>query len=346
MKRARSPSPAHGAVKKAWLTRVYHSDVLALANADAWCVIAAHLAAMDLAHLSQTNVFFYDRVGGIPRLFDSAVRTGDAAFLSKGMTTVVDIADLFHPLRWALLTDQEVPATAHGFNFSHQLTDDTIMAGGFPRAVLIKALRAHGVVPPTNADYGDIDIWTSFRDTHMALSAIGLSLVGEQSLTSFPATVLAVAVSDGTRDWYGTDPGKPIQIILGNRGLTPAGLIRAFDFSVTQVAFHGNREVVVTPAFVYGLFTNKCLFTNTHQYANVWPLTSFSIKSNTNIVSALKLRLYKRFLKYKSRGYVDPTLSTASEVTMAGLYSQIVETGEIASATIEEYKSFLTRHLC
>ncbi len=300
----------------------------------------------DLRAASLVCVAFCHHWGSFTALIGHALRHGDEVVLERAAQTVVSASTLFHPLRWQLLGGDAEDSVALAMQrvLPACLTTSALarvwdakqvmLAGGFPRAMMVQALRgAHLPVPAVlSQEFGDYDLWFMGQDVPYMRTFI-------RYLNSFAGGDYAAKMLEHFCDkdlrllnlmpncWSDT---HPIQCIsMAERMKRAVHPMVQFDFTCTQIALVGpTPDVVLTPACAHSLLTGEMYHTRRLPGAE-WPvvqaLSDWVRTGKRSLVfsGAHKAWMLMRFFKYeKEQGYRDPTMTNDTRQRFAALMQQ------------------------
>ncbi len=317
-------------------------------NKDIWTVIVKFDMNILLVVL-RTSRAYYTAFGGVANILKFAFALKNDAILTCGAQTALPLETLLHPLQWQLINKcqialtslqlismelQQYPILQRAFDGSQ---DGPVLAGGFARSVVLSAFRRLNpkmVHSELLTDCDDIDLFYANVDSIQKAS------------TNF--AVKKDEKHNGVYEWINNVPfpnnisnTHKLQLIVISLGLQASStfnhkglhfpppdlsskIIQGFDYTCTQVAFHGNvwwrdLHVTVTPAFLYSLFTGRMYMSFFHALETAWPFVDLDTthldltrRSHQMICCAHKKIFLARLLKYQKRGYKDALLTQDS----------------------------------
>jgi hypothetical protein len=300
---------------------------------------------------SQTCVFAAHDCGAFDVVIAHALRHHDPAVLARAAGVVVPASTLLHARRWAQLGGSEedtVDAAAARVLAQAmpllRLEDFpaywVAMAGGFPRAMLVRALRAGGVrtAAAVSDAFGDVDVWLAVRAPvaellfHLLGPPVGPSHEDDRHMRKLLAKRGCQKFTPRTPPKWSS--GHPVQFICPGEQVHPKGedarmtdVVAQFDYTCSQVAldWRGSGTLLVTPAAVYAVLSGR-MFRNPHGYPHVpdWPR---AVGNGSMRVAAYVLRRY-----YKLRdqqGYVDAGVPDDDDLRLHMLYAEAEQLADL-----------------
>lgn len=323
---------------------------------DVWTIILKYDLFIQL-NMSLVNKYYYFHFGGAINLIqrasesprESSDRSRNVAFLTRAAQSAQLLDVLLPIMRWNYITKNDENGKTNPSELIMNLfcemyptivsflqtNNNLVLAGGFARSIVISALQKY-ISSTISNQTNDLDFFA--KDTGELIQC-AIDLFGPNFHPIWDDS-LAPPMEWQKKLFYRTNvveikapnslhQTKNIQFIntpFGMQKATKKGhaacLINGFDFTPTQVSFNG-KNVFVTPAFLYSLFTGKMYLS--YFLPLGWPFkrmeTEYIRPGEPTVCESQKRNMIQRFFKYKLLGYKSILLSKEEEDRLYGFYN-------------------------